>query len=144
MPFIKSLDISQKSSNFFLNLRVYPPKKLDLRVARKSTTSPLPDEHTTKFSCCRNRLGIPLVCSTSLMALLIRSIGGLSKCFYQGLWLADLNTDVIGQSINRHGGLPRNSLLTWLFLFPFLHDFCMDFHTDSRSHGRSYEAWDIR
>ena len=26
-----------------VNLRVYPPKKLDLRVARKSTTSPLPD-----------------------------------------------------------------------------------------------------
>ena len=25
-----------------VNLRVYPPKKLDLRVARKSTTSPLP------------------------------------------------------------------------------------------------------
>ena len=44
-----------------------------------------------------------LVCSTSLMALLIRSVGGLSKCFYQGLWLADLNADVIGQSINRCG-----------------------------------------
>ena len=26
-----------------VNLRVYPPKKLDLRVAGKSTTSPLPD-----------------------------------------------------------------------------------------------------
>ena len=25
-----------------VNLRVFPPKKLDLRVARKSTTSPLP------------------------------------------------------------------------------------------------------
>ena len=45
----------------------------------------------------------PLVCFTSLMASLIRSVGGLSKCFYQGLWLADLNADVIGQSINRRG-----------------------------------------
>ena len=44
-----------------------------------------------------------LVCSTSLMALLIRSIGGLSKYFYQGLRLAVLSADVIGQSINRHG-----------------------------------------
>ena len=26
-----------------------------------------------------------LVCFTSLMASLIRSVGGLSKCFYQGL-----------------------------------------------------------
>ena len=37
------------------------------------------------------------------MASLIRSVGGLSKCFYQGLWLADLNADVIGQSMNRRG-----------------------------------------
>ena len=44
-----------------------------------------------------------LVCSTSLMASLIRSVGGLSKYFYQGLWLADLNADVVGQSINRRG-----------------------------------------
>ena len=44
-----------------------------------------------------------LVCSTSLMASLIRSVGGLSKCFYQGLWLAVLSADVIGQSINRRG-----------------------------------------
>ena len=54
MPFIKSLDISQKSSTkcsiigpsiyvWPVNLRVYSPKKLDLHVARKSTTSPLPD-----------------------------------------------------------------------------------------------------
>ena len=53
MPFIKSLDISQKSSTqcsiigpliyvWPVNLRVYPLKTLDLRVARKSTTSPLP------------------------------------------------------------------------------------------------------
>ena len=42
---------------------------------------------------------ITLVCSTSLMASLIRSVGGLSKCFYQGLCLADLNADVTGQSI---------------------------------------------
>ena len=42
-----------------------------------------------------------IVCSTSLMASLIRSVGGVSKCFYQGLWLAGLNADVIGQSINR-------------------------------------------
>ena len=44
-----------------------------------------------------------LVCFTSLMASLIRSVGVLSKCFYQGLWFADLNADVIGQSINRRG-----------------------------------------
>ena len=44
-----------------------------------------------------------IVCSTSLMASLIRSVGGLSKCFYQWLCLADLNADVIGQSINKHG-----------------------------------------
>ena len=44
-----------------------------------------------------------LVCSTSLMASLIRSVGGLSKCYYQGLWLAVLSADVIGQSINRRG-----------------------------------------
>ena len=43
------------------------------------------------------------ICSSSPMALLIRSVGGLSKCFYQSLWLADLNADVIGQSINRCG-----------------------------------------
>ena len=40
---------------------------------------------------------------TSLMASLIRSVGGLSKYFYQGLWLADLTTDAIGLSINRRG-----------------------------------------
>ena len=44
-----------------------------------------------------------IVCSTSLMASLIRSVGGLSKYFYQGLWLADLNADVVGQSMNRRG-----------------------------------------
>ena len=44
-----------------------------------------------------------VVCSTSLMASLIRSVGGLSKCFYQGLWLAVLSADVIGQSINKRG-----------------------------------------
>ena len=58
---------------------------------------------------------LSLVCSTFLMASLIRSGGGLSKCFYQGLWLVDLNADVIGQSINRRGvdlGLPKNSLTT--------------------------------
>ena len=40
-----------------------------------------------------------LVC----LASLIRSVGGLSKCFYQGLWLADLNADVIGHSISGCG-----------------------------------------
>ena len=44
-----------------------------------------------------------VVCSTSLMASLIRSVGGLSKYFYLGLWLDYLNADVIGQSINRCG-----------------------------------------
>ena len=47
--------------------------------------------------------GSSLVCSTSLMASLIRSVGGLSKCFYQDLWLAVLSADVIGQSINKRG-----------------------------------------
>ena len=47
--------------------------------------------------------GARLVCSTSLMASLIRSVGGLSKCFYQGLWVANLTADVIGRSINRPG-----------------------------------------
>ena len=37
------------------------------------------------------------------MASLIRSVGGLSKCFYQSLSLVDLNADVIGQSINKRG-----------------------------------------
>ena len=46
---------------------------------------------------------IVLVSSMSLMASRIRSVGGLSKYFYQGLWLADLNADVICQSINTHG-----------------------------------------
>ena len=49
------------------------------------------------------KIHIIIVCSTSLMASLIRSVGGLSKCFYQGLWLAVLSADVIGQSINRRG-----------------------------------------
>ena len=46
---------------------------------------------------------VRVVCSRSAMASLIRSVGGLSKYFYQGLWLADLNADVVGQSINRRG-----------------------------------------
>ena len=37
---------------------------------------------------------IIIVCSISLMASLIRSFGGLSKCFYQGLWLVNLNANV--------------------------------------------------
>ena len=36
-------------------------------------------------------------------ALLIRSVGCLSKCFYQSLRLVDLNAVVIGQSINKRG-----------------------------------------
>ena len=40
-----------------------------------------------------------IVCSMSLMAMLFRFVGGLSKCFCQGLWLADLYTDVIVQSM---------------------------------------------
>ena len=52
------------------------------------------------WSCNRQLL----VCSTSLMASLIRSVGGLSKHFYQDLWLAELNADVIGQFINGRGG----------------------------------------
>ena len=60
MPFRKPLHMSQKSSTkcsivgpqiygWPVNLRVYPQKKLDLRVARKSTTSPLPDYKQTAF-----------------------------------------------------------------------------------------------
>ena len=37
------------------------------------------------------------------MASLIRSVGGLTICFYQGLWLVDLNADVTDQSMNRCG-----------------------------------------
>ena len=44
-----------------------------------------------------------IVCFTSLMASLIRSVGGLLKYFYQALWLVDLNAEVIGQPINRRG-----------------------------------------
>ena len=44
-----------------------------------------------------------LVCCTTLMALFIKSVGGLSKCFCQGLWLANLNAGVIRQSITRRG-----------------------------------------
>ena len=51
---------------------------------------------------CQEPLGW-IVCSTSLMASLIRSIVGLSKCFSQCLWLDVLSADVIGQSINRCG-----------------------------------------
>ena len=51
----------------------------------------------SSFYCC------PIVCFTSLMASLIKSVGGLSKYFYQGLGLADLNAGMIGQSINRRG-----------------------------------------
>ena len=42
-----------------------------------------------------SQLGYQVVCSTSLMASLIRSIGGLLKYFYQDLWLVDLNAQVI-------------------------------------------------
>ena len=37
----------------------------------------------------------------------------------------------------RGTSLPRSSLIMGWFLLPFLHDFCMDFHIDSRGHGRS-------
>ena len=46
---------------------------------------------------------VTVVCSTTLMASLIRSVGGLLKYFYQALWLVDLNAEVIGQSINKRG-----------------------------------------
>ena len=81
-----------------------------------------------------------IVCSMYVTGSPFRSVGGLSKCLYQGLRLADLNVNVFGQSIIKRG-LTRDSLITWLFLLPFL---CMDFHPDSRGHGRSYDAWGIR
>ena len=37
------------------------------------------------------------------MASLIMFVGGLSKHIYQGLWLADLNADVVGLFLNRRG-----------------------------------------
>ena len=55
------------------------------------------------FFLFRVGAGLVLVCSTSPMASLLRSVGGLSKYFYQGLWLANQNADVIGQSINKRG-----------------------------------------
>ena len=67
-----------------------------------------------------------LVCSRSLMALLIRSVGGLSKCFYQGLLLADLNADVIGQSILRCGvawEFPHHMTVYSSFTARFLYEF---------------------
>ena len=51
------------------------------------------------------------------MASLIRFVGGLSKCFYQGLWLADLNVDVIGQSMNRRGVAQEFPFDSFFFLF---------------------------
>ena len=62
------------------------------------------------------------------MALLTRSIGGLSKCFYQGLWLAVPSAAVIGQSIKRcgvalefpHYGMVSSSVCAWLLYgFPY-------------------------
>ena len=67
----------------------------------------------------RTRCIMLIVYSTSLMTSLIRSVGGLSTCFCQGLWLADLNADVVGKSINRRGvclGIPT-SRDCFFFLF---------------------------
>ena len=50
----------------------------------------------------KSSLTPPLVCLTSPMVSLNKSTGGPSKYFYQGLWLADANADVIGQSTNKH------------------------------------------
>ena len=68
----------------------------------------------------------PIVCSTSLMASLIRSVGGLSKYFYQGLWLADPNADVIGKSINRCGvaqDFPHHVTVSSFISARFLYEF---------------------
>ena len=61
-----------------------------------------------------------LVCSRSLIALLIRSIGGLSNSFYQSLRLVDLSADMIGQSIDRRGVIkefPHHVTVCLFFLF---------------------------
>ena len=57
---------------------------------------------------------------------LIRSVGGLSKYFYRGLWLDYLNADVIGQSINRRGvalDFPHHVTVSSSFSARFLYGF---------------------
>ena len=67
-----------------------------------------------------------LVFSTSLMASLIRSVGGLLKYVYQALWLVDQNAEVIGQSINRRGvaqEFPHHVSVSSSFSARFLYGF---------------------
>ena len=69
---------------------------------------------------------LSVVCSKSLMASLTRSVGGLSKYFCQGLWLTDLNADVVGQSINKHGvaqDFPHHVTVSSSFSARFLYGF---------------------
>ena len=98
----------------------------------------------TPLGVPKNRIGrtwgkwatirVAIVCSTSLMASVISSVCGLSKGFCQGLWLAGLNADMIGQS-KIDVKLPSNYLITWPFLLHFLHDFCKDSPKDSKAVG---------
>ena len=76
-------------------------KQLEPRIPTEIYEKPHMKRKVSTIFKARTRMLV--VCSTSLMASLIRSLGGLSKCFYQGLWLAVLSADVIGQSINRRG-----------------------------------------
>ena len=53
-------------------------------------------------------------------------VGGLSKYFGQGLWLADLNADVVGQSTNKHGvakDFPHHVTVSSSFSARFLYGF---------------------
>ena len=71
-----------------------------------------------------------LVCATSLMASLIRSVSGLLKYFYQALWLVDLNAEVIDQSINRRGvaqEFPHHVNVSSSFSARFLYGFPYSF-----------------
>ena len=76
----------------------------------------------------KKEVGWSLVCFTSLMASLIKSVnvGGLSKCFYQSFWLVDLNADMIGQSIKKRGvayEFPRHVTVSSSFPVRFLYGF---------------------
>ena len=58
------------------------------------------------------------------MASVIRSVGDLLKYFYQALWLVDLNAEVIGQSINRHGvAIPQSRDCFFFLSARFLYGF---------------------
>ena len=66
----------------------------------------------------------------SLLASLIRSVGGFSQCFYQDLYLIAPSADVIDQSINRHGvayKFPHYGMVCSSFSAGFLYGFSYRF-----------------